>query len=236
MAISNVDELKEALKDHPSINDIMAYLENAIDAEKQTGISSKRRANQEAQSLRRWKQVLEEAGYDGDADGVAEWLQAKAAASTKPGEPNPEIDKLRKEFAKAQKALEDEKQNASKIKTTADRRSIKAKLIEAFRDKVYGHDLLADSLINDGKVKLTEDEQVVFVNGEDEVEFGAGVKKLLESRPDLVKNTQAPGARSGTRPTSAQPRYSLDQLKNMSANDIAADMANVLESVKSSKT
>jgi len=240
MPIATIEELREALKDNPQVDEILTFIDTAIETEKSTGITGRRKANQEAQGLRKFKQALEDAGFDGDSEGVTDWLESLRAPApgdpAKPGEPNPEIDKLRREFAKAQRDLESARTEASKVKAMADKRAIKSKLNDALRDKVYGPDLLADSLIGEGRVKLTEDEEVVFVHGEDEFDFNSGLKKLLESRPDLLRNTQAPGARSTTRPNQAAPRYTTDQLKNMTANEIAADMSNVLESMKSMKT
>ena len=238
MPFSTLEELERSLTDskNPQATDILEFIRSAVENEKQTGITLKRKANSEAQNLRRWKTKLEELGYDGDdPEAIAEWLKQKAPP-VKEGEPNPEIEKLRREFKKAQDALAEKTAEASKVKATSDSRAIKAKLTEALRDKVYGHDLLADTLISSGRVKLADDESVVFVNGEDELDFEKGVKRLLESRPDLLKNTQTPGAKSGNRSTSAAPRYTMDQLKTMSAEQIAADIDNVNASMRAMTT
>ena len=240
MTIGSQEDLERSLTEskNPQAAEIMEFVRSAIENEKQTGISSKRKANAEAQNLRRWKTKLEELGYDGeDPEAMAEWLaKQKAPAAPDANQPNPEIDKLRKEFKRAQEALAEKTAEAARVKATADSRAIKAKLTEALRDKMFGHDLLADTLISQGKVKLADDESVVFVNGEDELDFEKGVRKLLESRPDLLKNTQSPGAKSGNRQQSAAPRYTMDQLKTMSAEQIAADMDNVNASMRAYKT
>lgn len=236
MAIMSIEDLRQVLKDSPALNDVVAFVEGQVDAERNKGVEAHRKVTKEAQSLRRFKQALESAGYEGDAEQVDEWLQSMKKTPAKPdGQVDPEIEKLRKEFLKAQKALEEEKANVSKIKQSSDRKTMKAKIAEALRDKVYGHDLLADSLIGEGRVKLLEGDEVVFVDGDNEVEFGAGMKKLLESRPDLLKNTQAPGARSGTRPQGGKPTYTIDQLKSMSTQEIAANMNEIMSSLKASK-
>jgi len=234
MPFASIEEFKEAVKGLSNAADVEDYLNQAVEAERQSKLGKQRKTNEEAQLFKRYKVALEAAGYDGLAEDLDDWIAGLKKPADK-GAADPEIDKLRKEFAKAQKALEEEKANVQKIKSSADRKTVRSKLVEALRDKVYGPDLLADSLISEGKVKLGDDESVLFVNGEDETEFGAGVKKLLETRPDLVRNTQAPGAKSGTRSQAAAPRYSLDQLKSMSANEIANDMQNVLASIGTQK-
>ncbi len=235
MAITSQAELEVALSQHPQSAEILEYVASAVEAEKQTGITLKRKANAEAHGLRKWKQAVESVGFEADdPEGLQAWIEEKIkkAPPPDPNAPNPEVEKLRKEFAKATKALEDEKANAAKIKLTADRRAIKAKLVEALREKVYGHDILAENLINSNAVKLAEDESVVFVNGDDEMEFTAGVKKLLESRPDLLKNNQVPGAQSKTKPNGgAAQRYTIEQIKTMTPEQIAADMDNVKASM-----
>ncbi|MBD3387598.1 MAG: hypothetical protein GF414_01530 [Candidatus Altiarchaeales archaeon] len=235
MPFETLEELKEALKDHDSLNDIVDFLTKSVEAEKQTGIQSRNKANQEAQSLRRWKKSLEEAGYEGDPEGIAEWLESKATPQDGDGssdsKTNAEIAKLRREFEKQKKELEEERAGAQKIKAESDKRAIKSALQDAL-GKMSGHQYVIDSLILGGKVKLTEDEEVVFVDGENEVDFQSGVKGILESNPDLLPNTQAPGARSKTRPQQASPHFTSSQLKNMSAEEIAANMDNVLDSLK----
>lgn len=240
MAIKSLEDLTTVLSQHPQSAEILEFINASIEEERQLGIKLKGKANSEAHSLRRWKQAVEAAGYDAeDPEGIQAWVESKikpvVSQTPEDGAPNPEIEKLRKEFAKAQKALDEERANAAKIKETADRRQIKAKLVEALRDKVYGHDLLADNLINGRQVKLADDESVVFVSGEDELEFDKGVKKLLESRPDLLKNTQVPGARSSSRPNSAAVKYSMEKIKSMTQEEIAADMENVKASLAAFK-
>lgn len=239
MPITTLEELNNALSQHPQSADILEYINSAIESEKSTGIKLKSRANAEAHAMRKWKQAIEALGYDqDDPDALADWLAEKTKVPTrKPDEnqPNPEIEKMKKEFARAQKALADAQEEAKRIKQTSDRRTMKGKLVEALRDKVYGHDLLADNLITDGKVRLSEDESIVFLNGDDEIEFDKGLKKLLDSRPDLLKNTQTGGARSGSRPVSGNPKFSLEQIKTMSQEDIAANLDDVKASMKAYK-
>ena len=236
MAITSIEDLRQVLKDSPAVEEIVGFVNAQVEAEKQQGIATHRKANNEAQGLRKWKTAMETVGYQGEPDGIEEWLAEKTKAQPeKKGGPDPEIEKLRREFKKAQEALVEAQGKAAAIKAASDKRAIKAKIADALRDKVYAHDLLADSLIANGMVKLTEDEQVVFVKGDDEIEFNTGVKQLLESRPDLVKNTQAPGARSNGRPVQGTPVYTFDRLKGMTQAEMVANMADIDASLKAQK-
>jgi len=242
----SLDELKAALSQSPQAAEIIEYVNDlqikSAEQIEQIGslLGKSRRANSEAVTLKALKKKLTEFGYEGeDPEEFAEWFEKqKATAAPAPDTnlPNPEIEKLRREFKKAQEALAEKTAEASKVKMVSDSRAIKAKLTEALRDKIFGHDLLAETLIAQGKVKLAEDETVVFVNGEDEIDFDKGIKKVIESRPDLQKNTQAGGAKSSNRQTAARPVYTLDQIRSMSSDEMDAHMEEVTASMKALKT
>ena len=236
MAITSIEDLRQVLKDSPAVEEIVGFVNAQVEAEKQQGIATHRKANNEAQGLRKWKTAMETVGYQGEPDGIEEWLAEKTKAQPeKKGGPDPEIEKLRREFKKAQEALIAEQQKAAAIKAASDKRLIKARLSESLRDNMHAYDLLADSLINDGRVRLTEDERVVFVDGDNEIDYEVGLKKLRESRPDLMKNTQAPGARSNGRPVQGTPVYTFDRLRGMTQAEMVANMADIDASLKAQK-
>lgn len=154
-----------------------------VESERTKGIEASRKKNSENQALRKYKTGLEQLGYtDGDVDEFVNSLANKRSGSnndlTLKSLKN-EIDNLKKE--------RDNAVNAAKSGT------IKTELSKALGDKVYGADLLIQSLISDGKVDLASD-KVVFKNGDDIQSLEDGVRHILETRKDLVKNTQAPGA------------------------------------------
>jgi hypothetical protein len=245
MSIQSLEDLKVALEKNENGSDILAFVEQAIGTERQRGETEKSQANSEARNRReqvkKLKAVLAKLGYQEgeDVDTFAETLSEKLGSAhqgvTPSGEESDvakELAKLRRDFDKTRKELEKERQASSEIKAKAAQKTIRSKLADALRDKVLAHDLLADSLISKGQVKLDDDdESVVFIDGEDTVDFDTGVKKLLESRSDILRNQQTPGSRTTARnagPTGA--KYSRQQLESMSQAEIAADRQGVYAS------
>jgi hypothetical protein len=163
-----------------------------IDAEKQKGISATNKKNQENAKLRAFKNAAESLGYtEGDVDEWAAGLITKVNKETTSNN-SPTVKALNDQLASLKSALDNEKKARTEAESRAKNKSISAKLSEVLADKVYGHDLLIKSLISDGKVDL-DGENVVFVNGDDRIDFNNGLKSLLESRKDIAKTVQNPG-------------------------------------------
>ena len=242
MPFASLEELKAAVEKHEKKDDIVDYVVSAVEAEKQRGITEKRRANKEAEGLRAYKKAFEGLGFDASSaestlESFVEELQTTRTKAEQNGGKSEEVlkqlKKLQKDFDKTKEELAAEKKASTELKTKADRKTIKAKLSDALRDRVYGHDLLADSLISNGKVALeAETDSVVFIDGDDTVEFDKGIQALLEQRTDILKNTQKSGARSSAKTTEAGTRYTEAQIRSMTADEIAADLENVRESMR----
>jgi hypothetical protein len=68
------------------------------------------------------------------------------------------------------------------------------------KDRIYGHDLRADRLIESGRVVKLEDGRTVFKDfAGQEIDLNKGIESFLqlpENKEDL-KNTAAPGAGTG---------------------------------------
>lgn len=172
--------------------------------------------------------VTDKLGYDADEDDLEDFAEALTGRlvpaddddddaggkkKKKKGTP-PALDS---EMAKRVKALEksakaDREGREVAEKTTLElqtkqRRSVMTvKLTKALtgddgKPKLYGHDLVVRSLIDDKKVGLKDDgETVVFIKGQgddaEEVSFDDGIKEVMNSRKDLQVNSQNAGAGS----------------------------------------
>lgn len=183
------------------------------DTEKQRGMDEISKKNREAESLRKFKQGFESIGFDAEDnaeldDFVAD-IQEKLKGGSGDGNnditKHPQFRELQKQMKGVQRAFESQKtelETERKEKADTKRKmqvsTMRSGLLEALGEKVYGPDLLVDNLITSGKVKLDDDDKtILFVNGEDTVDFKDGIEKLLEDRKDIVKNTQQSGDGSG---------------------------------------
>ena len=231
----SLEDLKNAVKDLDIGEDIVSFFVEAVEGEKNRGISERRKANDEARGLRQYKKALENLGYTKDEsledfiDTISDKLSGAADNEGK-GELEKELKKLRRDFEATQKQLNDERENAQRIKQDSDRKTLNSKIREMLRDKVYGEDLVAENLISNGRVALEDDGSVVWIDGDDRKDVGDGLMSYIESRPDIVKNGQRGGAGSnpGEKRTGA---YSMEKLSGMSKDDVKANLAEIKESL-----
>ena len=77
--------------------------------------------------------------------------------------------------------------------------------------------LVADSII------AKDDDSLVFKNGDKELSIDEGVKAWLAENPWAVKNTASGGAGSGGGKGGSGGKYTLDDLKTMTAEEINAN-------------
>lgn len=195
------------------VNEIEA-LKAKIDVEKKKGISEVKKRNSEAEGLRKFKLAMEKLGFDSDADDLESFsdeLKEKIEDMSDPEkrkkvENSPEYRDVQKQLKLLNKKLEttdtelkDEREKAGELKNRNRRSIMKSTLLGALKGKVYGPDLAAESLINDGKVTIDEDDEktVLFKEGEDSIDFDDGIAKFLEKRKDIVINDQNPGSGDG---------------------------------------
>lgn len=177
--------------------DLYESIVNAIEGEKQRGISEVNKRNAENAKLRKFKQSMEALGYDGEADldeFTSSLVDLRSQVNDK-GNNSLTLKSLNSQIAKLTKDLETEKS----LRLTAENKSkvekINSQLLSTLQNKVYGADLLVKSLVAENKVDLL-DNQVVFKDGDSVVNMDEGIKNLLETRKDIVRNTQSPGSNS----------------------------------------
>lgn len=190
------------------------------DDEKKRGIAEVNKKNKEAEGLRKFKKSMESIGYSAEEDDlesftadVVEKMAVPKKGKRKNGDGNdddlidvtdsPEFKELsknmkslEKKFNQSQDDLIGERKNATDMKIKNQNSHMKTGLVDALRDRVYGADLLANDLIRSGKVKVDEDDErtIIFVGKDDEdIDFDDGIKNILETRKDIVRNQQSGG-------------------------------------------
>lgn len=233
-------QFKQTIEALTNGSDLFSYHIGAVESEKQRGIEESRKANAEAQNLRRYKIAIEKLGYNKDAD-LDEFMSSLKVATEKAGQADQakmsleqitqELTKLKSDFSKTSTELVAERQRADEIKQNAMKRTLKSKLVDQLRDKVYGPDFVVDSLITSGQVVLGDDESVQFIDGTNKLSLEQGIQKLLETRSDIVKNSQRPGASSTAPAGTTQVKYTQDQINLMSKDDIRANLKDIKASL-----
>ncbi|MBE3142023.1 MAG: hypothetical protein IMZ53_15725 [Thermoplasmata archaeon] len=224
---------------------ITAHVESLKLAERKIGIDASKKKGAEntkliAETARLKDAIREAAGIEDFGDDPAETIRQSIAA-LKTVKPNnaAEGDAIKVLETKFQKQMADMKngfttQLAEKDKATEQAQTkfrnakITSQLSEAMNGKFKAHDLAIKDWIREGKVKLDENDQVVFT-GQDETET-IDTKKYLESfakeRSDLVISQQIPGGGSaGNRvDVSRIKQISMDQFTQLSIPDQSAFM------------
>jgi hypothetical protein len=172
-------------------------IKTAIESEKTKGIESYKKAKEEANRLLSKFKPLEDSLIDNGFDlsiPLAEQLQKIKGASSNSSE---ELENLKREQRKTAKEILDlrtENERAKEIKRKFDNTKITSELDKAFGDKLIVKDPIIENLIIKGKVKLKDDDSVVFIDGDDELELQMGIDKFIASNPSIVKATQNQGS------------------------------------------
>ena len=219
-----LEELKAALEAAKVKSEVIDSVVTLIEEEKQRGISTASKKNKEAEGLRKFKLAMESLGYDGVGD--LDQFTSSVISKTKPddGGTSLTLKALNTKIQTLESSLKTEKERADKASFQARNKTIQSKLTSLLSDKVYAHDLLIKDLINDGRVDL-DGENIIFKNGDEISDCDTGLKKLLESRKDIVKTTQSAG--SGSKPGQQIPNDINEILNSKDTNTIANNIDKV---------
>jgi hypothetical protein len=235
----NFDEILAEVGDEKAAI-ITAHVDSVKLAERKIGIDFSKKKGAEntkliSENARLKDAIREAAGIEDFGDDPAETIKEKIAA-LKTVKPNnaAEGDAIKKMEDSFKKQLNDlkttfstqiaEKEKAAEQAQTKFRNAkITSQLSEAMNGKIRGHDFVIKDWIREGKVKLDENEQIVFV-GQDENET-IDSKKFLESftkeRSDLVVSQQIPGGGSAGNRVDVNKikQVSMDQFTKLSIPD-----------------
>lgn len=215
----DLEQLKASLEAAGKTQEFEAVLA-LIEAEKNKGINESKRRNQENQSLRKYKQAVETLGFK-EGDDLDSWSASIIEKTSGGNKDSLSMKALNNKISDLERMYENEKKARLNAETNAKNKAISAKLTTALNDKVYGADLLVQSLLNDNAVDLDGD-NVVFVDGDDKVDFDTGIKNLLDKRKDIAKTTQVNG--SG-KPSSNKMPADLDSI--IKSGDMSSIKANL---------
>lgn len=229
-------KLKAALKDAEGSEEIIENVLSAVEEEKERGIELKRKSDREAKGLRAYKKALETIGFKPDEHDLDDFLtdltEAKERLSSGDVTDKSELTKVMKSLEKLQKQFDEKDAEARELRDKGRKATIRSKLQSAIGDKIYGPTYVINDLITNGKVGLNESDEVVWIDGDDEVGFDEGLKSFMTTNADIVKNTQRPGGGSAGGGGNKSAKYSLDDFDKMSPEEIIANKEDVLSSLK----
>jgi len=200
---------------------------SAIEAEKTRGIDESRRKGAEAAKLRKEAEAYRTAiknTFEVDVSNVDELpgVLSKFKTSTMDNSqyvPVKDFEFLKKQIAE-EKALREASNRELRNSKTAE------KLSKVIGDTFHASDYLIKDLIANERVRLTESGDVVFVDGDEEIEAVKGIEKLKKSRPDLVKNISKPGSGgAGGKENKGSKTISESEFMAMDGRTRAAKMA-----------
>ena len=184
-----------------------AVVNAAIEAERTKGITESRRKGEEVKKhitqVARYKDALRDTfGIDEIPDDAD--LKEILAERAKPAKKADSDEKWKREIDKLRKQFEDKERSEQALRQQLNGKKIADRLSSIMKDTFHGSDLIIKDFISSGRVKLTDDENVVWIDGESEIEVEKGVEAFRKSRPDLVKNVQKAGG--GSYPTKTENR------------------------------
>jgi len=191
----------------------------AIEAEKSRGIEAANKKGAENAKLRRENEGFKSAiknTFEFDVSSVDDLPDALSKFKTKSVNtseyvPVKDFEMLKKQIADRDAKIEAANRDLRNSKTAE-------KLNKVICDHFHAADYLIKDLIAQDRVRLTESGDVVFVDGDEEIEAAKGIEKLKKSRPDLVKNTSKPGSggAGGSKDKKNEKSISLDEFNNLS--------------------
>lgn len=172
---------------------------SAIEAEKARGISESKKKGSEAQKLRselakvklEYKEVF---GHEWEGDDVRTLFENAKQTTAKTASVNTNDFVPVREFKRLTQQLEEERQEREKTAQKWRVGRLSQALTQAMGDKVYARDFVVQNLIDTGKVRLSEDDSVVYVDNDSEYPLDKGMEMFRKARPDVWKNTQAQGS------------------------------------------
>lgn len=134
---------------------------------------------------------LKEFGYDGGDIPVGDFIKTKINQGG-----GSDGDALKEEVKLIRQKLEDAEKRASESTAKAQRSTIQSKLSDALRGKLLGHNNIVENVILSGKAKVRDgtDSEVIFVNGDDVMDFDAGIKSIIDNNRELLVSAQNGGS------------------------------------------
>jgi hypothetical protein len=162
--------------------DAVNAITGAINLEKLNKVKEVQKKEAELQN---YVNALSELGFDNSRD-VNEFIREKKQVLTE----------TENRISQSEVTVASLSEELNKMKADAEakaKRLLVSKLENKLQDNFIGADLLAKDLVASKKVTLNDNDEVVFRDGESVLSLDDGIKKLAETRKDIVKVEQAGG-------------------------------------------
>lgn len=197
---------------------IIDEIVGAIEAEKQKGIESYRRKDQE---VLKYKNTLKELGWDSEKySDVTDFISNIKKKDEVVSKKDLTISELNNKIVDLESKWTAEREIAKQTAEKANRNKMLAELTTAMGDKLRGSKYIIESLINNGRVTIVED-KVAFKDGDSTLDFNSGINKVLDENKDLLIVNQKTGSES------KKIDSKVDDLGDLSKMSVAEVRANI---------
>ena len=236
----SLEQFRAAIEKLENGAELLEFHTAQVMAEKNRGIDTAKVKNHENQRLKAFQKAFEKLGFDKDdteIDGFVESLVAKMDETANKGntqftELQKTLTKLQKDFDKTQKELGTEREQKTQLEKQNRQRTIESKLLPKLQEDFYGANFIVKALLSDGAVDLDESGEVVFKKGDQVLSMADGLKTIAEQNTDARKNKQTGGAGSSASTQKNSPKYSLEQIKAMSPEQMKVNISDVNDSMR----
>lgn len=219
--MASLEDAVSALEGLENGSELTKAVLEAVDGERAKGQDALRKVNSEAKGLRERAKAAEgvveafkSLGYDpeGDtpdphefADGFLQVVEKAKQGKLPDGydiKNHPDYKRVARELAKISEEHKLTQSERDKLRKDRAHDRIRSTLSKALRDDkgeemLFASDKVVNELLLTDRVRLTDGDELVFVDGESEIDFDSGLKKVLDENKNLLKNQNRPGGGSG---------------------------------------
>lgn len=161
---------------------------NAINAEKEKGISEYRKKDTE---VLKYKGLVKELGYDPEKfESVDSFIESKKKTVS---ESNLTIAQLNDKLNSYMTELETERETSRQIQKKAKENKLNADLTGKIGNMFYGAEFMIKTLITDGVADI-QDDKTVIKDGDRVLSLDEGINLLKDKYKDSLKTSQVAGS------------------------------------------
>jgi hypothetical protein len=201
-------------------------------------IKKRKKANEEAASLKKFKSAFESLGYDGESDlddfigTITDTIEGNNIKSTSElTDLEKRLKKLQRDFEQSQNLLNEERKSRTELEKINKNKTIESTLLPKLDKELYGARDKIKVMLYEGIVDMDESGDIVFKNGDDSMGLDDGVKWIIENNKENRRDYQQPG--SGSKPPAVRKdsKYTPEQIHSMSTQEIMDNIKEVRESL-----
>lgn len=142
-------------------------------------------------------------GLDPEAADVDTRINALIDSMRSKGGKETELQAAMKRIERLEADVGNERKEKEEVKGRLKRNKMSEEVSKILKGVVFADDLVTETLIARGSVKVNDEDKTVFVIDGEERPLGEGIAEFLKTRPDLLVNRQNPG--SGSAPSGKNP-------------------------------